>query len=292
MNANPFHSDDVDRRAIWDMLVDRDIKAFLSQDWSMVKNDFIPEGFMGIDAGRQAHPDAWKLNFPDLEAYKKEWLKQAKEFKDTEWGEDPEAALFRITVLRDVEISGDSALVHKKFFGKIQKRDGKSVSTNWQTLYRCRKVKKQWKIAGFTGYMPHFLGAEDLDAVPGKQVPGNVTQHQTAGPYSPVLVVNPGKFVVISGQAAIDSAGNVVGDSIEEQTAYTLENCRKQLASADCSLEDVFKVNVFLADLDHWPQFNQVYKEYFPEPRPVRTTVQSGLLMTLLVEIEMWAVKK
>lgn len=292
MTKNPFHSDDIDRRAIWDMLVDRDIKAFLAVDWSMVADDFVVEGFMGIDAGRQGHPDAWQLNFPDLESYKKEWLKQAKEFKSTEWGEDIESAFFRITVLRDIEIAGDSALVHKKFFGNIVKANGELAPTNWQTLYRCRRIENQWKIAGFTGYMPHFLGNEDLNPIGGKKVPGNATQHKTAGPYSPVLEIDPGKLVVISGQAAIDPSGNVIGDSIEEQTEYTLDNCSQQLASAGCGLEDVFKVNVFLTDLDLWPRFNEVYKKRMPEPRPVRTAVQSGLLMTLLVEIEMWAVKK
>ena len=171
MNTNPFLSGDADRRAIWDMLVARDIKAFFTVDWSMVQDDFIEEGFMGIDAGHQGHPDAWQLNFPDLESYKIEWLRQAEEFRSTQWGEDIEAALFRITVLRDIEISGDSALVHKKFIGKILKENGEWVPTNWQTLYRCRKIGDQWKIAGFTGYMPHFLGHEDLKPIGRKQGP-------------------------------------------------------------------------------------------------------------------------
>ena len=54
---------------------------------------------------------------------------------------------------------------------------------------------------------------------------------------------------------------------------------------------DVFKVNVYLKDLEDWPRFNEVYKQYFPQPLPVRTAVGSGLLLTLLVEIEMWATK-
>lgn len=292
MTENPFHVGDVDRRAIWEMLVDRDIKAFLAVDWSMVQDDFVEEGFMGIDAGGQGHPDAWRLNFPDLDSYKREWLKQAKDFQAVEWGEDPEPAFFRVTVLRDIEIQGDTAVAHKKFFGGVRKADGQLATTNWQTLYRCRKIGDQWKIAGFTGYMPHFLGKEDPSPTAAKVVPGGATQHATAGPYSPVLEIDPGKLVVISGQAAIDASGNVVGETIEEQTEITLDNCSQQLATAGCGFEDVFKVNVFMTDLDLWPRFNEVYKRRMPEPRPVRTAVQSGLLLTLLVEIEMWAVKK
>jgi len=121
-------------------------------------------------------------------------------------------------------------------------------------------------------------------------IPENAVQHKSAGPYSPVLVVNPGQFVVISGQAAIDMEGNVIGDTIEEQTALTLENCRKQLAFAGCTLDDVFKATIYFKDLSDWSRFNEVYCNYFSEPRPVRTAVETGLLSTLLVEIEMWAV--
>ncbi len=66
MFKNPFSLNDPDRSAIWEMLVTRDIKAFMAADWSMVEDDFVEENFMGIDAGSQGHPDAWRLNFPDL----------------------------------------------------------------------------------------------------------------------------------------------------------------------------------------------------------------------------------
>ena len=103
------------------MLVDRDIKAFVAADWDMVAGDFIEENFMGINAGRLSSPDAWTIGFPDLETYKTEWLRQAKEFSVTKWAEDPEDAFFRVTTLRDIEINKDSALVHKKFFGNVTK---------------------------------------------------------------------------------------------------------------------------------------------------------------------------
>ena len=125
-----------------------------------------------------------------------------------------------------------------------------------------------------------------------KKVPAGASQHKTAGPYSPVLEVETNKLVLISGQCPIDMDGNVIGETIEEQTEYTLENCKTQLAKAGCTLADVFKVNVFLTDLDNWPRFNEVYSKHFPEPRPVRTAVQAGLLYTFLVEIELWAAKK
>lgn len=124
-----------------------------------------------------------------------------------------------------------------------------------------------------------------------KSLPPDASQHSTAGPYSPVLIVQAGEFVVISGQAAIDPEGKVIGETIEEQTGLTLENCRKQLSTAGCTLSDVFKVNVYLTDLDNWPRFNEVYARTMPEPRPVRTAVGTQLLEGLLVEVEMWAAR-
>lgn len=123
-------------------------------------------------------------------------------------------------------------------------------------------------------------------------VPENARQHKTAGPYSPVLNVKAKEFVVISGQASLDLEGNVIGDTIEDQTIQTLKNCTTQLETAGCSLKDVFKVNVFLTDLKDWPKFNEIYSSMMPQPFPVRTAVQTSLLNTFIVEIEMWAAKE
>jgi len=126
---------------------------------------------------------------------------------------------------------------------------------------------------------------------PLKRRPEGARQHVTSGPYSPVLEVDARHLVVISGQVAVDLEGHVIGESIEEQTAATLRNCAGHLASAGCSLADVFKVNIYLGDLAHWSRFNAVYEELMPPPLPVRTAVQAVLLPGFLVEIEMWAVK-
>lgn len=124
---------------------------------------------------------------------------------------------------------------------------------------------------------------------PRKRRPTAAVQHATAGPYSPVLEVDASHLVVISGQVAIDPEGEVVGTSIAEQTMATLHNCARQLEVAGCSLADVFKVNVYLADLADWHEFNAHYDKMMPRPLPVRTAVQAILLPGFLVEIEMWA---
>ena len=290
MQKNPFTSDP-ERFEIWEMLVARDIDAYAKADWRIIADDFVEEGFMGIDGRRLGNPDFWRLSFPTLEAYREEWLRQAYVDRKQAWGEDLAEALHRVTTLKDIEIHGESALVHKKFDGNLLKADGKQVRINWQTLYRCRKIGDRWKIAGFTGYLPYPLG---LSSTPEKQPidrPRKTSQHITAGPYSPVLVVHPHQVVVISGQAAIDPNGKVIGKTIEEQARYTLDNCRRQLESAGAKMNDVFKVNVYLTDLADWPRFNRVYEQYFDPPLPVRTAIGAALLDGLIVEVEMWAAK-
>ncbi|MBO6727081.1 MAG: RidA family protein [Rhizobiaceae bacterium] len=289
---NPFAAKDEDRSDIWTMLVERDIAAFIGQDWALVENDFDSAAFQGLDAAGSDNPDSWKLRFPSLEVYRDEWLRQAAVTAATQYAEDVSAAIHRATTLRDIEISGTRAVAHKKFDGTIRRADGTVDRLNWQTLYYLTKASGSWRINGFTGYLPNPMGsAQQAGQREAISLPAGADQHVTAGPYSPVLEVAPGKLVVISGQVAVAPDGSVIGETIEEQSRATLDNCRTQLASAGCSLGDVFKVNVYLTDLDLWPRFNAVYAKMMPEPRPVRTAVGTALLPGLIVEIEMWAVK-
>ena len=155
---NPFQPSDAARHAIWEMLVPRDIDAFLAADWSMVEDDFIEEGFIGIDGGKQVSPDKWRLAFPTLVAYRDEWLRQAKEFAAQSFAEDTRSAIFTTTRLEDIEIEGNTALVRKKFDGSLTKSDGTRDLMQWQTLYYCRLHEERWKICGFTGYLPNPMG--------------------------------------------------------------------------------------------------------------------------------------
>ncbi|PZO81965.1 MAG: hypothetical protein DI629_02240 [Mesorhizobium amorphae] len=153
-STNPFPETDPDRRALWDMLMRRDFEAFVGQDWNMVADDFIAESFFGLHAGFQSDADRWRLQFPRLDIYRDEWLRQAAETAATAFAEPLLPALFRSVRLDDIDIGGDRAVLHKKFDGTIAKADGTQDRLLWQTLYFCRKVEGRWRIAGFVGYMP------------------------------------------------------------------------------------------------------------------------------------------
>lgn len=156
--TNPFAATDADRHSIWEMLVARDIAAFLAADWSMVEDDFVLGEFVGIDGRRSANPDDWRLAFAALGAYRDEWIRQAMDSAAQEYKEDRRAAIFNATRLEDIEIFGERALAHKKFDGGIARADGTFEPMNWQTLYYCRKLSGEWKITGFTGYLPNPMG--------------------------------------------------------------------------------------------------------------------------------------
>jgi 2-iminobutanoate/2-iminopropanoate deaminase len=104
------------------------------------------------------------------------------------------------------------------------------------------------------------------------------------GAYSQGLRV--GDFIFVSGQGPLDpETGAVVGETIEEQTARTIENIKAILVAGGASLADVVKVSAHLTDLSMFERYNKVYANYFPDPKPTRTTVGSQLL-GILVEID------
>ena len=103
-------------------------------------------------------------------------------------------------------------------------------------------------------------------------------------PYSPVVI--SGDTVYTAGQVAYDANGALVEGGIEEQTRRVLENVRTCLEAAGCTLDDVVKVTAFLVDLGEVAGYNEVYREFFDEPYPARSTVQAGLAPGVLVEIE------
>ena len=96
------------------------------------------------------------------------------------------------------------------------------------------------------------------------------------GVYSQAIVA--GDFVFVAGQGAVSPQTNELelGD-IRSETRRTLENIRAILEAAGSSLREVVRVGVFLADIKDFAAMNEVYREFFPEDPPARTTVGAQL---------------
>jgi 2-iminobutanoate/2-iminopropanoate deaminase len=94
-------------------------------------------------------------------------------------------------------------------------------------------------------------------------------------PYSQAIIANG--FVFVSGQGPIDPAtGKIVLGDIRNQTKLVLDNISAILQAAGSSLDKAVKCSVFLRDIDDFAAMNEVYRTYFRENPPARTTVQAG----------------
>lgn len=105
------------------------------------------------------------------------------------------------------------------------------------------------------------------------------------GPYSQAVVA--GGFVFVAGQGPINPKTQKMelGD-VKSETRLELTNISNILRAANSSMEDVAKVSVFLADLNDFEAMNEVYREFFKDNYPVRTTVQAVLRTGRKIEID------
>lgn len=96
------------------------------------------------------------------------------------------------------------------------------------------------------------------------------------GAYS--RAVRAGDLLFVSGQLPRDPAtGELMGDDIRSQSRAALANLERVLKAAGAGLDDVVSVSAYLAGIQHWNAFNEVYGETFSPPYPTRTTVAAEL---------------
>jgi 2-iminobutanoate/2-iminopropanoate deaminase len=108
------------------------------------------------------------------------------------------------------------------------------------------------------------------------------------GPYSQAIIHNG--LLYLSGQIPVDpETGQLIRGTIEEETGVVLNNIRIIAEEAGAGLTDVIKVTCYLADMEDFARFNDVYAKYFTENPPARSTIQAGRL-PLDVQVEVDAV--
>jgi len=105
------------------------------------------------------------------------------------------------------------------------------------------------------------------------------------GSYSHGVVANG--FLYTCGMGPIDPAtGKIVEGGIAEQTRQTLKNLKSILDAKGAKFENVVKVTSHLQEVNRdFKAYDEVYREFFTAPYPVRTTVGSDLI-NILVEID------
>ena len=111
------------------------------------------------------------------------------------------------------------------------------------------------------------------------------------GPYSQGIII--GDLVYTSGQIPLNPKTGEIAESIEEQTAQSLENVKAILEEAGTSMDNVIKTTVFLDDINNFSRMNEVYATYFKENKPARSAVQVAKLpKDAKIEIEVIATLK
>jgi len=119
-----------------------------------------------------------------------------------------------------------------------------------------------------------------------KQLVRTPNAPQPLGPYS--QGVKAGNFLFVSGQGAADpKTGQMAGEEIEPQTRQALTNIKAIVEASGFSMRDVVKVSIFLKNMGDFKRVNEVYKTFFPEDPPARTTVEARLpAQGMLIEID------
>lgn len=93
--------------------------------------------------------------------------------------------------------------------------------------------------------------------------------------------IQSGEFVFVSGQASVDKEGKIVEGTFEEECRRSFENLKLILEAAGLGFENVVQVRNYVGKQEYLAEFNSIYKEFFNEPYPARTTL-IGCLGTLL----------
>ena len=117
-----------------------------------------------------------------------------------------------------------------------------------------------------------------------------VASDRLARPLSPA--VRAGDFVFVSGTVPTDDQGVVVQGGIEVQTRQVFKRLEEALALADCTLQDVAKVSVWLDDARDFYAFNAVFQHYFGEHPPARACVESRMVVDCKVEVDCVAYRR
>jgi 2-iminobutanoate/2-iminopropanoate deaminase len=95
-------------------------------------------------------------------------------------------------------------------------------------------------------------------------------------------------FVFTSGQIPINpQSGELIKGDFKSEVKQVLINLNGVLKGGGSSLQQAIKLTVFLTDLSHFAQVNEIFDEFFPDNPPARSAVQvSALPMNARIEID------
>jgi reactive intermediate/imine deaminase len=113
-------------------------------------------------------------------------------------------------------------------------------------------------------------------------------------PYEPFRLsqgFRVGDLVIVSGQAAIDQDGHIVGvGDFDAQAEQVFRNLTRVLEAAGSGLDRVVKVTIYLTDMGNFPKIVELRGTWFTPPYPADTIVEVSALALPGLEIEIEAI--
>ena len=110
------------------------------------------------------------------------------------------------------------------------------------------------------------------------------------GPYSQAII--SGNNIYLSGQIPLDPKTMKIVEGEENQIRRVFDNIQAVCKAAECSLNDIVKLNVSLQDLSIFSKVNEIMLDYFEEPYPARAALQVAKLpLDSLIEVEAIIIK-
>ncbi|CCC70394.1 hypothetical protein NCAS_0E03240 [Naumovozyma castellii] len=111
-----------------------------------------------------------------------------------------------------------------------------------------------------------------------------------AASYSHAMKAN--NLIFLSGQIPMTAENKPVEGSIADKAEQVIQNIKNVLEASNSSLEKIVKVNIFLADINSFAEFNTVYAKYFNVHKPARSCVAvAALPLNADLEMEVIAVE-
>ena len=116
---------------------------------------------------------------------------------------------------------------------------------------------------------------------------------RSGAPWEPVVgysrAVRAGRFVAVSGSAAVDADGKLVGEGdMYAQAAQCIRVIEAALEEAGASLSDVVRTRIYVTDIDLWAEVARAHQDAFGAVAPATSMVEVSRLIdpAMLVEIE------
>jgi 2-iminobutanoate/2-iminopropanoate deaminase len=153
------------------------------------------------------------------------------------------------------------------------------------TQHRCLLLVA---LAAFTMLIVELVAVPACAAQSNKAI--NVSPNRNL-PFSDGMVA--GNTLYVAGQEGTDDQGKLVAGGISAEAKMALDNIQKVVKAAGFELKDIVSVTVYLADIREFGDMNKVYREFMPDPKPARATIQAvALVNNARIEISAIAVKQ